>query len=61
VVGMMSAVPEQAPMPDGATEVSDWADVGKPEEFRCFSGPIQSIPKIRYWDGTPDGNVTSVR
>ncbi len=28
-----------APIPPGATDVSDWADVGHPDQFRTFTGP----------------------
>ncbi|MBY0287489.1 MAG: hypothetical protein K2X52_10105 [Mycobacteriaceae bacterium] len=39
--------------PAGATDVSDWADVGKPEEFRSFDGPIWTIPEIQYTNDAP--------
>ena len=41
------------PWPLGATEVTDWADVGKPEQFRCFAGPIREVPELRYSDDCP--------
>ncbi|KUI42305.1 hypothetical protein AU197_14420 [Mycobacterium sp. IS-1590] len=41
------------PWPLGATQVTDWADVGKPDQFRCFAGPIRRVPEICYEDGTP--------
>jgi hypothetical protein len=39
-------------MPVGATEVSDWADVGTPTEFRTFAGPVRTIPDLHQWDGS---------
>lgn len=27
------------PVPAGATDVSEWADVGHPDQFRTFTGP----------------------
>jgi hypothetical protein len=44
----------------GATEVSDWADVGHPDEFRSFLGPKWTLPGIRWgWgDNDEDGFVT---
>ncbi|HZN82460.1 MAG TPA: hypothetical protein VFC01_22695 [Mycobacterium sp.] len=46
--------------PTGATEVSDWADVGHPDEFRSFLGPKWTLPGIRWvWgDNDEDGFVT---
>lgn len=46
--------------PAGATEVSDWADVGKTDEFRTFDGPKWTLPWIRWgWGGNEeDGFVT---
>jgi hypothetical protein len=49
----MTATRYEAPTPEGATEVSEWADVGTPGEFRCFSGAIRTIPEIRYSDDVP--------
>lgn len=45
--------------PAGATEVSDWADVGHPDEFRSFDGPKWTLPGIRwgYGDNEVDGYV----
>ncbi|UUO03848.1 hypothetical protein M4D79_14100 [Mycolicibacterium novocastrense] len=45
---MTTATTPPVPWPLGATEVTEWADVGKPEQFRCFAGPIREIPEIRY-------------
>ncbi|WP_232076079.1 hypothetical protein [Mycobacterium gallinarum] len=39
--------------PAGATEVSDWADVGKTDEFRSFDGPIWTIPEVQYTNDAP--------
>ncbi|MGO4445771.1 hypothetical protein AB4Z42_20710 [Mycobacterium sp. 2YAF39] len=39
--------------PTGATEVSDWADVGHPSEFRSFDGPIWTIPEVQYTNDAP--------
>lgn len=53
MTGMSTAT--DAPWPTGATEVSDWADVGKPDEFGSFDGPIWTIPEVvqDHRDGTP--------
>ena len=41
--------------PAGATELSDWADVGHLGEFRSFDGPIWTIPEVvqDHRGGTP--------
>src|SRR4051812_35221570 len=41
------------PLPAGATDVTDWTDVGSPDEFRCFDGPIRTVEGIKCWDGWP--------
>ncbi|MGV0778746.1 hypothetical protein [Mycolicibacterium elephantis] len=45
--------------PAGATEVSDWADIGTPDEFRTFDGPKWTLPGIRwgFGDTEEDGYV----
>jgi len=45
--------------PAGASEVSDWADAGTPDEFRSFLGPKWTLPGIRWgWgDNEEDGFV----
>lgn len=49
--------------PTGATEVSDWADTGTPDEFRTFDGPKWTLPGIRwgFGDTEEDGYVTVYR
>ena len=46
--------------PTGATEVSDWADVGTADEFRSFDGPKWTLPGLRwgFGDNETDGFVT---
>lgn len=41
------------PLPLGATETSEWADVGTPDEFRLFYGPIRHIPELKCWNEVP--------
>lgn len=45
--------------PNGATEVSDWADVGHPSEFRLFAGPMWTIPEVQYTNDAPARVVVS--
>jgi hypothetical protein len=53
VVDTMTAIHDAVPIPIGATETSDWADIGTPTEFRSFAGPIRTIPNLFEWDGGP--------
>jgi len=41
----MTIIRDQVRMPAGAIEATDWADVGKPEQFRCFAGPNPNDPR----------------
>ncbi|MDT5057713.1 hypothetical protein [Mycobacterium sp.] len=47
----MTTSPHDVPLPAGATETSDWADVGSPDEFRSFTGPTWTIPGLQYSNG----------
>jgi hypothetical protein len=44
----VTTIYDSVPMPLGATEVTDWVDVGKPEQFRCFAGPTREIPETLF-------------
>lgn len=41
------------PLPDGATDVDDWTDVGHPDQFRLFSGPTRPLAGLTMNDGSP--------
>ncbi|WP_156752072.1 hypothetical protein [Mycobacterium sp. ACS1612] len=45
---MTTTTAAPVPWPLGATEVTEWADVGKPEQLRCFARPVRKMPEIRY-------------
>jgi hypothetical protein len=47
----MSTIYDGAPLPIGATEADDWADVGSPDEFRSFTGPTRTIPGLQCCNG----------
>ncbi|MDT5097650.1 MAG: hypothetical protein QOC76_1387 [Mycobacterium sp.] len=58
----MSALKDfsNVPPPVGATDVSDWADVGTPDQFRVFDGPRWTVPGLRfgYADQEVDAFIT---
>jgi hypothetical protein len=50
----MTATQNEVPWPDAATSVSDWADVGTPDEFRSFDGPTWTVPNLEWNSGGKD-------
>lgn len=53
----MNTAANQVPVPAGATEVSDWCDVGHPDEFRSFTGPSWPGPTPQYNSGNSNPMV----
>jgi hypothetical protein len=49
--GVASSV-VNVPTLEGATEVSDWVDVGRSDEFRTFDGPQWKLPRLRLASAT---------
>jgi hypothetical protein len=33
----------QVPAPTGAADISEWTDVGTPDAYRTFSGPLSTV------------------
>jgi hypothetical protein len=48
---MSTTARHNVPIPAGATDISEWADVGHPDEFRSFTGPTWTIPGLQYSSG----------
>lgn len=48
---------EAAPFPAGATEVSEWCDVGHPDEFRTFTGPTWTVANLAWNGGDTDPTI----
>lgn len=49
----MNTTSNQVPVPAGPAEATDWVDMGKLHEFRCFEGPMRRLPGLAYGDGSP--------
>lgn len=52
-----------APVPAGATNVDEWADVGKPDAFRLFKGRVWEFSEFSVFvQGTQlaDGSIEEI-